>query len=339
MSLMRKIRHCWNKILKDHHQAVAITCIDDFKKTDVSYEQRVINENWTFDQKPRDAATGNEIAINNEFVIKYLVLERKLSAFRGQDLWKYVETFVNSRKFTKILSVGSGPCAIEMEIAQNLTSPYQWDCIDLNENLIKDATRRAKEKGYNLNPIVGDINTASFDSEYDLVVAVASLHHFVKLEQLFSNINKSLKQEGEFVAYEPVCRSGMFLFRMQRVLLGTVFLLLPAKYRVNHQDYPGEKRVDRFYNEYDRSGWTFECIRSGDIAPLLKEKFTTKHYGRGMTFLRRVSDTLYGPNYKLNDKRDQLVTDLLCYLDRFCRASRLLPCEGLFFIGRKCGVK
>lgn len=335
MSLISKIKNGYNKILKDHHQDVPITCIDDFEKTPVSYEQRILNENWTFDEKPRDAETGNEIAINNKYVIKYLILERKLSSFNGNDLWKYVEEFVNSRKFTKILSIGSGPCAVEMEIANNLKSDYQWDCIDLNENLIKDATRRAREKGFNLNPIVGDINTTSFNSEYDLVIAIASLHHFVKLVELFSTINKALKAEGEFVTYEPICRSGMFLFRMQRIILGFIFLLLPAKYRINHQDYPGEKRVDRFYNEYDRSGWTFECIRSGDIASLLKKHFVVKHYGRGMTFLRRVSDSLYGPNYNLDDKRDKRVANLLCYTDRFCRFFHLLPIEGLFFIGKK----
>lgn len=337
MSLIKKIRSGYNKVLKDHYPTVPITCIDDFEKTEVTYEQRVANENWTFDEKPRDEETGNEIAINNDFVIKFLILERKLSSFHGKDYWKYIEEFVNSREFTKILSIGSGPCAVEMEIAANITADYQWDCIDLNENLIHDATRRAREKGYNLNPIVGDINKVVFDSEYDLVVAVASLHHFVNLEQLFSNISRALKPSGEFVTYEPICRNGMFLFRMQRVILGVIFLLLPAKYRINHQDYPGEKRVDRFYNEYDRGGWTFECIRSGDIAPLLKKNFSVKHYGRGMTFLRRVSDSIYGPNYILSDKKDNFVSNLLCYADRVFRFFHLSKPEGLFFIGKKMG--
>ena len=74
MSLISKIKSGYRKVLKDHHQAVPITCIDDLNKTEISYEQRVVNENWTFDEKPRDSESGNEIAINNDFVIQFLIL-------------------------------------------------------------------------------------------------------------------------------------------------------------------------------------------------------------------------------------------------------------------------
>jgi len=335
MSLLPKITNFYDVILKDHHQQVAIKSVEDIKKTKVSYDQRLINENWTFDTKPRDPETGNEIAINNDFVIKYLILERKLSAYKGMDLWAYVADFVNKRDFTKILSIGSGPCAVEMDIASHFKSGYQIDCIDLNEKLIRDATTRAKKNNLNLNPVVADINDMQFDEDYDLVMAVASLHHFIALEKIFRNINRALKPEGEFVVYEPVCRSGMFLYRAQRIFLGFLFLLLPKRFRINHQDYPGEKKIDRFFNEYDRSGWTFECIRSGEIPSILKHFFRIKHWGRGMTFLRRVSDSIYGPNYHTDKRQDRLLMSLLCWTDRFLRFFHILPVEGLFFIGKK----
>ncbi len=335
MRLLSRAKSFYLNVLIDKKQKVKISSVDDLNKTDVSYAQRVINENFTFDSKPRDEETGNEIAVNNEFVIDYLILERKLSSYHGRDLWKYVEKFVNSREYTRILSIGSGPAAVEMEIAKNFTSGYQLDCIDLNKNLVEFATQKANEQGMHFNPIVGDVNTMDFDSKYDLIMVVAALHHFVSLEDVFFNINRALKPNGEFVTYEPVCRSGMFLYRSQRILLGLIFCLLPAKYRVNHQDYPGEKKVDRFYNEFDRSGWTFECIRSGDIPKLLKHYFTIKHWGRGMTFLRRVSDTLYGPNYNYDNRKDRILAKSLCWLDRVVRFLHIAPVEGLFFIGKK----
>lgn len=333
--IVKTLKEFISNIILDKSQPVPIKTVEDVAKTPISYEQRILNENWTFDNKPRDTETGNEIAINNDFVIKYLILERYLSSYKNQDLWKYVENFVNNRKFTKILSIGSGPCAVEMEIAKNFKSDYQWDCIDINENLIRTATDRAKEQGLNLNPIVGDINEVNFEKEYDLIFAVASLHHFITLEKLFTQINNALKDDGEFVTYEPICKSGIFLYRRQRILLSLIFLLLPSKYRLNHQDYGGEKKLDRFFHEFDRSGWTFECIRSGDIAPLLKKHFKTKHWGRGMTFLRRISDSIYGPNFNLKSTKDRIVANLLCYIDRFCRFLHILPAEGLFFIGKK----
>ena len=142
MKIVNFFREFNAKILRDQCQQVKITCIDDFKKTAVSYKQRIINENWTFDTKPRDADTGNEIAVNNQFVLEYLTLERRLSSYKNMDLWKYVENFVNSRKYTKILSIGAGPAAVEQEIAVNFKSKnYQLDCIDLNEKLVKYAIK------------------------------------------------------------------------------------------------------------------------------------------------------------------------------------------------------
>jgi hypothetical protein len=139
------LREFYETVVKDHHQPVHIRTVEDFKKIDVSYEQRIINENWTFDTKPRDETTGNEIAIDNMFVYKYLLLERRLAAYRGMDYWDFIRDVVNRRDYTRILSVGSGPCAVEMEIAEKLfTKPYVIDCLDLNENLIKDATDRAR---------------------------------------------------------------------------------------------------------------------------------------------------------------------------------------------------
>lgn len=331
----RALGEFYEKIIVDHEPPVAIKTVEDFKKTDVSYEQRIINENWTFDTKPRDENTGNEIAPDNMFVYKYLLLERKLSAYKGMDYWDFIRHVVNSRDYTRILSVGSGPCAVEMEIAEKFTKPYVIDCLDLNEKQIQDATRRAQQRGMNLRPVVADLNEIVFEEKYDLVIICAALHHFVELEAVLERLHGALNDTGMFVTYEPVMRNGMYLFRATRVFLGLLFLLLPARLRINHQDYPGEKRVDRYYNEYDRSGWTFESIRSGEIPGLLPKYFKTIHFGRGMTFLRRVSDSIYGCNYRMERRRDRLIVNVLCGLDRFMRATRLLRPEGLFYIGSR----
>jgi len=333
--LKRGAARFWHAVVSDHHQEFTIRCVADFAKTPISYEQRVANENWTFNTKPRDPETGHEAAPNNQFVFKYLILERRLSAYKGMDLWQFVADTVNQRNYTRLLSIGSGTCAVEMEIAQKLRRPYVIDCMDLNEGLIQWATQHAQARGLNLRPMVADLNKMVFTEKYDIVMIVAALHHFVELEMVAERISSALTEDGFFVTYEPVMRSGMFLFPATRLFLGVLFLLLPARLRVNHQDYPGEKRVDRFYNEYDRSAWTFESIRSGDIPKVLTQSFNTVHYGRGMTFLRRVADSLYGPNYNFDRRSDRAITNALCWADRFFRATRLLRPEAVFFIGRR----
>ncbi len=329
------IKNFYEIVIKDRQQLVPIKTIEDFKKTGISYEERIKNENKIFDEIPRDSETGNEIALDNTFVYKFLILERRLSGYKQKDYWQFIADIVNKRDFTRILSVGSGPCAIEMEIAQNCFRPYQMDCLDLNENLIKSATKLAQERGLNLRPMVADLNEINFSEKYDLVIICAALHHFVELERVFSRLHDALAIDGLFVTYEPVMRSGMFLHPATRLFLGVLFLFLPARLRVNNADYPGEKKIDRFYKEYDRSGWSFECIRSGDIPNLLKQYFSTVHFGRGMTFLRRVSDNVYGQNYREELVGDRILMGFLCWADRFMRATRLLKSEGLFFIGAR----
>jgi hypothetical protein len=54
-----------------------------------------------------------------------------------------------------------------------------------------------------------------------------------------------------------------------------------------------------------------------------------------MTFLRRVSDSIYGANYRLETRRDLLIAEILCWIDRFFRATHLLRPEGLLFIGSR----
>ena len=331
--MFTSIKNFYEIVVKDQQQLVQIKSIDDFKKTAVSYEERVINENKIFDEIPRDSVTGNEIAIDNTFVYKFLILERQISSYKSKDYWQFIADVVNKRDFTRILSVGSGPCAVEMEIAQNCFRPYQMDCLDLNENLIKSATKLAQERGLNLKPMVADLNEIKFSEKYDLVIICAALHHFVELERVFSRLHDALAVDGLFVTYEPVMRSGMFLHPATRLFLGVLFLFLPARLRINNADYPGDKRVDRYYKEYDRSGWSFECIRSGDIPNLLRQYFSTVHFGRGMTFLRRVSDNVYGQNYRAERIGDRVLMGFLCWVDRFMRATRLLKSEGVFFIG------
>ena len=229
--MIKALKYFYSTVVKDYSQPVSIRTVEDFKKTDISYEQRVANENWTFNTKPRDEHTGNEVALNNTFVYKYLMLERRLSANEGMDYWQFIANHVNKREFTRILSVGSGPCAVEMEIAENCIRPYQMDCLDLNENLIRDATRRAQERGFNLKPMVADLNEIVFEEKYDLVIICAALHHFVELERVLQRMHDALNDDGLFVTYEPVMRSGMFLYPATRLFLGLLFLLLPARLR------------------------------------------------------------------------------------------------------------
>lgn len=76
--IVKTLKEFISNIILDKSQPVPIKTVEDVAKTPISYEQRILNENWTFDNKPRDTETGNEIAINNDFVIKYLILERYL---------------------------------------------------------------------------------------------------------------------------------------------------------------------------------------------------------------------------------------------------------------------
>jgi ubiquinone/menaquinone biosynthesis C-methylase UbiE len=234
----------------------------------------------------------------------------------------------------KILSLGSGPGGAEINMAHKFVdSNYDMECIDLNENLLSMGQTKADKEGLKLKFIQQDINSISLSADnYDVIFAHAALHHMVNLEHILSEINKSMKNNGEFIVYDIIARNGMRMWDETREIANKVFSLLPSKYRYyslarNQQKYLAEL-PDR-----DLSTTGFECIRSQDLYPILKKSFKVKLEVEGFCFARRFFDHGFGDNYDIDrNPFDKAIADTIIRLDEEYESLHHLKPESIFLV-------
>jgi SAM-dependent methyltransferase len=170
-----------------------------------------------------------------------------------------------------------------------------------------------------------DANFLKLSSTYDVVLAHASLHHFINFEHIFPEIHEHLSPNGVFIAYEPVPRNGMLLWPETKELVDRLFAALPTRFRrlkgahglVVHESFP----------DVDHSQGGFECIRSQDVVPLLERFFDVQAKVSGNAFTRRFVDGGFGANYDLSREEDRALLDLLLAFDDVLTVTTQYECR------------
>jgi SAM-dependent methyltransferase len=163
----------------------------------------------------------------------------------------------------RFLSVGSGNCDVEIELAVKLReashSNFTIDCLDLNQTMLDRGKSAADRQGLaaHINPVQGDFNAWRPSSEYDGVIAIQALHHVVNLEGLFAGIKDSLKPGGCFAISDMIGRNGHQRWPEALAIIHEFWRRLPPSYRYNHQ----VKRYEEMFEDWDCSTQGFEGIR------------------------------------------------------------------------------
>jgi hypothetical protein len=75
-----------------------------------------------------------------------------------------------------------------------------------------------------------------------------------------------------------------------------------------------------------------ECIRSEDILPVLRGRFSERAFVPYLSFCRRFFNSMYGPNYDLSRPLDRAILDWIWRLDHDAIARGALPPESFFGI-------
>jgi ubiquinone/menaquinone biosynthesis C-methylase UbiE len=242
----------------------------------------------------------------------------------------------------RTLSIGSGPGALELIVAQNLAEAsvkYEITCMDINPNVLALGQERAKAKGLNMKFVVQDINDLSLEAnQYDVIMCHASLHHLINLEHIYYEMNRSLKDDGEVVVLDIVTRHGYLMWEETHAVVRSLWKVLPEKFRYNHTAY-NEIRLDSDYENRDYTGDSMECIRSGDILPLLNEYFDCRVYVPFTSIARRFLDTMYGPNYDLSQELDRSIMEFIWQMDVHYISQNILKPETMFGIYTKRAEK
>jgi SAM-dependent methyltransferase len=210
----------------------------------------------------------------------------------------------------RILSVGSGACAMERQLAHDLRAAgidFELECIDFNRTLI-DAARQAAEHdglGNSMRFTCLDCNGADALPVSDVIIVNQFFHHVERLEDFVAAIAEALAIDGRLLSSDVIGRNGHALWPSAAAFVDRWWRELRESQRY---DRYFEKRVPR-YTSVDHSTYSHEGVRAQDIVPILLQHFdfeTFFAFGGGiMPFVERR----LGFNFNPNDDADRNLID------------------------------
>ena len=241
----------------------------------------------------------------------------------------------------RLVSVGAGNCELEIELALHLRAvgcgEFVIDCLDLNSAMLERGRSAADEAGAGdcLNFVEVDLNEWVASQEYDVVIANQTLHHFLNLENLFDQIQRSLKPGGAFITSDMIGRNGHQRWPEALDIVEEFWRKLPPSYRFN-------RRFDRYeesFEDHDCSTGNLEGIRAQEILPLLLGQFHFELFVAYANVIDPFVDRTYGVNFDATAPWDRSFIDQVNDRDEKAIASgRIQPTHMLAVLGKAPGV-
>jgi ubiquinone/menaquinone biosynthesis C-methylase UbiE len=311
-----------------------IVTLDDFIDTYFKAVQRgskFFFSKFTFNKEERTkSAFDNTSFISSNFWSIPKILERWNLLISGDKNVNYIDflthDFLKGKSDLKLLSLGSGICNPEIELAKNKNIFKEVVCVDIADNLLQIAAEKAKKNEVtNIKFIAKNIEDFEFkESDFDVVFFKSSLHHFDKIESLLSGkIKKVLKPEGLLIINEFVGATRHQFSKKQLKAINESLNVIPKKFRTRFKS-----KLHK--NKYRGVGVLrmimadpSECIDSESIIPSIHKNYTTlleKPYGGNllMSTLRDISHHFF----ELNTEKEKVLNDLFILEDNYLKENQ-----------------
>ena len=253
-----------------------------------------------------------------------------------RNLYEYVEKHVvkNKLKKVKILGLGSGACGNELDGIIPLLTKHniavELSCLDINQHALDIAQAEALKRGVKFIPLVKDINSYNIKKNtYDVIVAYASLHHFMKLNRLCKQINNGLKKNGVLVTVDIPTQNGYLMWPETYDVVCNLWKIIPPQFKLDHTGFSKPTHVE-FFPNIDYSKDSFECVNSKDVIPSLRKNLKEVVFVPAMSICRRFFDTKFGPNYDFSKSLDNSIFTFITMLDSYYLEKNILKPETFF---------
>jgi SAM-dependent methyltransferase len=251
----------------------------------------------------------------------------------SEKFWGWVDKIIGEIGYREnILSLGAGVGAAERKIAE-LKNFKNLHLVDISH----DACIKAKNyfgkftnDEQKIDIQVRDINFIELEeNKYDLILCFGVVHHITNLENLFYNINRSLKKDGILLLSENV---GENHYQFSEKRLGII-----NKFMKDNEDWMPYKYEAK--NEKWGGGFCspFECVRSADICNLIENVFKfevvreVKFAGFYFPFLILSK----GMWRKLNNEAKEKLFEKICEYDKYLSVNNLIEPYRLFGLYKK----
>ena len=256
-----------------------------------------------------------------------------------RNLYEYVARHLAGRAQASVLGLGSGPCGSRLDgIAPLLRAQgcrMDLTCVDVNEAVLRQAEQEAQKRGIRFHAVVQDVNELSLEPDsYDVIVAYASLHHFLNLERVGEQVNRALRPDGLFATVDIPTHNGYLMWDETLRVVNAIWGVLPRQYKIAHSGVAEPTYVEVREN-VDYSAGSFECINSEAILPALERHLLREAFVPAFALARRFFDTEFGPDYDWGQPLDRAIFEFVMALDtHYLDAGALRP-ETFFGAYRK----
>jgi len=271
---------------------------------------------------------------HSKYVNKEMENSIGISSFEALVI-KYINLIKQEKpeKEIKLLSLGSGNCDIEINLALSCNFQGEFYCYELNPKMLERAKQNANERGINnFIFIQDDINKIKIQEKFDIVLAIQSLHHFVELEHIFDEVNGCMTEKSFFIINDMIGRNGHMFWENSYYVYNAIWNILPKELKYNHitkKYYKKRKRPD-FWGE------NLEGIRAQDILPLLDRKFKFVVFAPFSAVVNFFTNRDFGYSFDLNNDLHLSILDMLCTYDNFLLKNKLLkPTQLLAAMAKK----
>jgi ubiquinone/menaquinone biosynthesis C-methylase UbiE len=257
---------------------------DDFVETYSIIKQRgipFILSKLNFSAKKKTLSAFNELNVQkSDWTMIPQVQERWNRIITNKDntiYEKYLsQKYLDPTKALHILSIGSGTCSHEIELAKH--SPlWTITCTDIAANLFEEAHEDCAKFGItNLTTIVHDITKDPLEKNYyDAVLFHSSLHHFFNIEYLLRNkINPTLKENGLIIIHEYVGANRLQYPKHQIEAINKGLAVLPEEYKKIFRTNFSKKKITGPGLWRMKLADPTECAQSATIIPILNNMYT-----------------------------------------------------------------
>lgn len=242
----------------------------------------------------------------------------------------------------RFASVGSGNCDLEVDLARQLRArghnSFTIDCLDLNPSMLERGRVAAERTGVseNLEFSESDCNSWVPAHTYDAVIANQSLHHLLKLEDLFEQVKKSLAPGGCFIISDMIGRNGHQRWPEALEAVHAFWRRLPPSYRFNLRF----DRYEELFQDWDCSTEGFEGVRSQDILPLLLQYFHFRLFVPFGNVIDPFTDRSFGHHFDPEAEWDRAFIDRVqAHDDAGLAAGLLTPTHMLAVVGNDASVE
>ena len=305
-----------------------------------TYEKKIEKASCYWDEHVKLHGESSDLIIwldsplVQDLLLKKLWVGDQLMSVSHWVLW-VKEKYVSSR-LNYGLSLGCGDGTLERyAILNNICSKF--DAYDISSKAIEIAKRLSDKEGLAtcINYQVADMNNIILGKDkYDIIFVGAAMHHFLNLEHIFEELNKSLKPKGLLIINEFVGPSQFQWTDKQLIIINELLEILPERLKVDVRSgrlkVPVMKPSIESMNENDPS----EAIRSSDIIPIVYKMFNVEeHIDFGGTILHMLLDAIIA-NFHPAKEEDIAILRLLGYIEDILIKEKVLSSDFTVIVAR-----